>query len=168
MKTARISAIVLGLLVGSMSAPSAQTISGDQTEVQKPEPPAKDNPDTVSPIGVFADIEEGWKKENVEKILDHFGKGKVGISIDGIGPPGGTFSKNQSHYLLKDLFQYTITERFVFVQYRNVTNGHVKVYAVAERSYKRNDDGRLFKDKIFVSLELEDDRWVIGEIKSIR
>ncbi len=81
---------------------------------------------------------------------------------------GGAFSKNQSHYLLKDLFKYTITQKFEFVQYRNVSNGRNRVYAVAERSYKRNDDGRTFKDKIYVSLHLEESRWVIGEIKSIR
>ncbi len=49
-----------------------------------------------------------------------------------------------------------------------MSDGQSKVYAVAERSYKRNDDGRLFKDKIYVALHLEEDRWVISEIKSIR
>ncbi|UCH85232.1 MAG: DUF4783 domain-containing protein [Candidatus Latescibacterota bacterium] len=125
-------------------------------------------PDSVGPIGVFADIEVAWRKENVEKILRHYGKGKVGIAIEGSGPTGGTFSRNQSYYLLKDLFKYTITEKFEFVQYRNISEDEDKVYAVAEREYKRNDDGRLFKDKIYVSLHLESDRWVIDEIKSIR
>jgi hypothetical protein len=124
--------------------------------------------DKLGPIGVFADIEKGWKSENVNLITQHFGNKKVAISIDGIGPVGGSFSRSQSHYLFKDLFEYTITERFEFVQYRNVTDGKVEVYAVAERSYKRNDDGRLFKDKIYVSLQQEDNRWVISEIKSVR
>ena len=124
--------------------------------------------DTLGPIGVFADIEEAWKKENVNQILRHYGKGKVAIAIEGIGPTGGAFSKNQSHYLFKDLFKYTITTKFEFVQYRNVSDDRVQVYAVAERTYKRNDDGRLFKDKIYVSLQLEDDLWVISEIKSVR
>jgi hypothetical protein len=108
--------------------------------------------DKLGPLAVFADIEEGWRKENVQTILRHYGKGKVAISIEGTGPVGGAFSKNQSHY----------------VQYRNVSDSRKKVYAVAERSYKRNDDGRTFKDKIYVSLHLEGSRWVIGEIKSIR
>ena len=124
--------------------------------------------DKVGPLAVFADIENGWRGEDVQKILRHYGKGKVAIAIEGTGPVGGAFSKNQSHYLLKDLFKYTITQRFEFVQYRNVSNGRNRVYAVAERSYKRNDDGRTFKDKIYVSLHLEGSRWVIGEIKSIR
>ncbi|MFQ5511243.1 MAG: DUF4783 domain-containing protein [Candidatus Krumholzibacteriia bacterium] len=121
--------------------------------------------DELGPLAVFADIEQGWRKEDVRKILRHYGKSKVGISIEGTGPVGGAFSKNQSHYLLKDLFKYTITRKFEFVQYRN---GRNRVYAVAERSYKKNDDGRTFKDKIYVSLHLEGSRWVISEIKSIR
>jgi hypothetical protein len=69
---------------------------------------------------------------------------------------------------LKDLFKYTLTKKFDFVQFRNVDSGKQRVYAVAERYYKRTDDGRLFKDKIYVSLHLEERRWVIHEIKSIQ
>ena len=133
-----------------------------------PAPSVSEEADTLGPIGVFADIEDGWKKENVDKILRHYGKGKVAIAIEGIGPTGGEFSKNQSHYLFKDLFKYTITTKFQFVQYRNVSDDHARVYAVAERTYKRNDDGRVFQDKIYVSLQLENDLWVISEIKSVR
>jgi hypothetical protein len=122
----------------------------------------------AGPIAVFADVEAGWKGEQVQQILRHYGKGKVAISIEGSSPTGGQFSRNQSYYLFQDLFKYTITERFQFVQYRHVSDGRDNVYAVAERHYKRNDDGRLFKDKIYVSLHLEEDRWVISEIKSIR
>jgi hypothetical protein len=120
-----------------------------------------------SPLDVFSDIESGWRHENVNMILKHFGKGKVSIAIGGIGLAGGRFSKSQSFYLLKDLFKYTLTKKFEFVQFRNVDSGKRRVYAVAERYYKRTDDGRLFKDKIFVSLNFEDNRWVINEIKSI-
>lgn len=123
--------------------------------------------DKLGPIGVFADIEEGWRTEKSQQILQHYGRGKVTLSIAGTGPTGGEFSRNQSHYLFQDLFKYTITTSFAFVQYR-MAEGQDRVYAVAERSYKKNDDGRLFKDKIYVALHLENDRWVISEIKSIR
>jgi len=137
----------------------------EDTEIQ-PAPEGKEQ--HSGPIGVFADFEAGWKNERAQDILRHYGKGKVAIAIEGSGPTGGKFSRNQSYYLFKDLFKYTITEKFEFVQYRNVSDGQNKVYAVAERSYKRNDDGRLFEDKIYVSLHFEDERWVITEIKSIR
>ena len=141
----------------------------EQTDA-KPAPKAEASTveDENGPIAVFADVEAGWKGEQAQQILRHFGKGKVSISIEGSSPTGGQFSRNQSYYLFQDLFKYTITQRFQFVQYRHVTDGRDNVYAVAERSYKRNDDGRLFKDKIYVSLQREGDRWVISEIKSIR
>ena len=141
----------------------------DSTEV-KPAPNAEapTPEDENGPIAVFADVEAGWKSEQAQQILRHFGKGKVSIAIEGSSPAGGQFSRNQSFYLFQDLFKYTITQRFQFVQYRHMSDGRDNVYAVAERHYKRNDDGRLFKDKIYVSLQLEGDRWVISEIKSIR
>lgn len=173
--------ICLCLLIGWAYSVASHPLTPSQSKGKKEDPKAEakdtskastssvsEKSDTLGPIGVFADIEEAWQKEKVQEILRHFGDGKVAISIEGIGPTGGTFSKSQSHYLLKDLFKYTITKEFEFVQYRNVSDGRAKVYAVAVRSYKRNDDGRLFEDKIYVSLQLEDDRWVISEIKSIR
>lgn len=128
------------------------------------------------PMGVFSDVEKGWNTKDVNLILKHFGRGKATISIDGTGPSGGQFSKNQSYYLLKDLFKYTITRKFEFVQYRKPNKKGKRTFAVAERHYQKTDDGRLFKDKIYVSLHLEsspeekpvNERWVVDEIKSIR
>ena len=123
-------------------------------------------------MDVFADIERGWNSGNVDPILRHFGNQKVAISVQGTGPSGGTFSRNQSYYLLKDLFRYTLTRKFEFVQYRKPSDEGSQTFAVAERHYQKSDDGRLFKDKVYVSLHLERDgnqeRWVVDEIKSIR
>lgn len=180
MRTAFLSGLALCLLLGWVCGVGSEPVAAGRSKGgNTPSPqeskdslesaePVSQETDTLGPIGVFADIEEGWKKEDVRQILRHYGKGKVAIAIEGIGPTGGAFSKNQSHYLLKDLFKYTITTKFEFVQYRNVSDDRIKVYAVAERTYKRNDDGRLFEDKIYVSLQLEDDLWVISEIKSVR
>jgi hypothetical protein len=140
----------------------------DDEPYERPKPvPVPVRGNGSSPLDIFSDIESGWRHENVDMMLKHFGAGKVSIAIGGIGLAGGRFSKSQSFYLLKDLFKYTLTKKFEFVQFRNVDSGKRRVYAVAERYYKRTDDGRLFKDKIFVSLNFEDDRWVINEIKSI-
>jgi len=142
-----------------------QDQESDQTA--QPEEELSQKEDVSGPIGVFADIEEGWRKGDVDRILRHFGKGRVSIAIEG-GPLGGSFSRDQSFYLLTDYFKYTITKKYEFVQYRNVDNGARKAYAIAERYYKKSDDGRLFKDKIYVSLQVEDGRWVVSEIKSTR
>jgi hypothetical protein len=125
-----------------------------------------------APLEVFADIEKAWVEKNVDRILSHFGEQKVWISVEGTGPSGGEFSRNQSYYLLKDLFKYTITRKFEFVQYRKPEDESKSTFAVAERHFQHTDDGRLFKDKIYVSLHLEgepdEQRWVVDEIKSIR
>jgi len=134
-------------------------------------PDKKGNVDDAGPMDVFADIERGWNSGNVDPILRHFGNQKVAISVQGTGP-SGTFSRNQSYYLLKDLFRYTLTRKFEFVQYRKPSDEGSQTFAVAERHYQKSDDGRLFKDKVYVSLHLERDgnqeRWVVDEIKSIR
>jgi hypothetical protein len=124
---------------------------------------------------VFTDIEKGWNAETVDLILRHFGAGRVTISIDGTGPSGGQFSRSQSYYLLTDMFKYTITKKFEIVQFRKPEDTGNTSFVVAERYYQRTNDGRLFKDKIYVSLHLEPaedvpsgERWVVDEIKSIR
>lgn len=120
------------------------------------------------PMEVFADIERGWRDNDVDLILSHFGKSKVSIAIEA-GPTGGKFSRSQSYYLLKDLFKYTITKKFEFVQFRKPGEDGKSSFAVAERLYQKTDDGRLFKDKIYVSLHVEEgSSWVVSEIKSIR
>jgi hypothetical protein len=130
---------------------------------------------SYGPMDVFAEIEKGWNAEEVDAILKHFGNAKVAISIEGTGPSGGQFSRNQSYYLLKDMFKYTITRKFEIVQYRKPADSGNTSFVVAERTYQKTDDGRLFKDKIYVSLHLETGqtesatpRWVVDEIKSIR
>jgi hypothetical protein len=128
--------------------------------------------ETPGPMDVFNDIEQGWTSRNVDLILRHFGSQKVAISVDGTGPSGGSFSRNQSYYLLKDLFRFTVTKKFEFVQFRKSSDDGSQSFAIAERHYQRRDDGRLIKDKVYVSLHLERDdgreRWVVDEIKSIR
>jgi hypothetical protein len=138
-------------------------------------PEKKSTQSFVGPMEVFTDIEKGWNAETVDLILRHFGEGRVTISIDGTGPSGGQFSKNQSYYLLTDMFKYTITKKFEIVQYRKPSDNGNTSFVVAERYYQRTNDGRLFKDKIYVSLHREPadnipkgERWVVDEIKSIR
>lgn len=161
------SAAPQGRTVSRQSAPQKQ-----RAPREKPKSPKKESKKTEKvggPMGVFSDIERGWRNNDVDAILQHFGKSKVSISIEGTGPSGGKFSKSQSYYLLKDLFKYTITKKFEFVQYRKPSESGRTSFAVAERFYQKTDDGRLFKDKIYVSLHTDDgETWVVNEIKSIR
>ena len=172
--------LAFGLALGAMGsfAPSIAEAkkkaepAGDAVASQGPSEPGKKASKSDGPMDVFADIERGWKAGNVDPILRHFGNQKVAISVQGTGPSGGSFSRNQSYYLLKDLFRYTLTRKFEFVQYRKPSEEGGSTFAVAERHYQKSDDGQLIKDKVYVSLHLErdgdDERWVVDEIKSIR
>ena len=151
---------------------SARVVAQQTDSTVERESVARPESDSDVPMDVYADIEHAWVEGDVGVILSHFGGGKVSISIAGTGPSGGEFSRNQSYYLLKDLFKYTTTRKFEFVQFRRPEDDDRNTFAVAERHYLKTDDGRLFKDKIYVALHLEgksgDERWVIDEIKSIR
>ncbi len=127
--------------------------------------------DRLSPRQVFDEIERSWVNGSERGILKHYGKARVTLAVDGDRPQRAKVSKNQSYYLLKDLFKFTITRKFEFVQYRESPEAGT-AFAVAERHYQRADDGRLIKDKVYVALEFEGrperGRWVVTEIKSIR
>jgi len=146
--------------------------SGAPGQEKKAEPRPADPADADAPMLVFGEIERAWNASNVDQMLRHFGTGKVSISITGAGSGGGTFSRNQSHYLFKDLFSHTATRKFEFVQFRQPGDAGGESFAIAERHYQKSDDGRLFKDKVYVSLRREHEsnreRWVVDEIKSIR
>ncbi|HXV14708.1 MAG TPA: hypothetical protein VEC56_10940 [Candidatus Krumholzibacteria bacterium] len=170
-------ALVTAAALGPAPAAAAKKappgdVASQSGSSDKGEPSQGEVREAAGPMDVFADIERGWKAGQVDPILRHFGSQKVAISIQGTGPSGGTFSRNQSYYLLKDLFRYTLTKKFEFVQYRKPNEDGNETFAVAERHYQRNDDSQLVKDKVYVSLHLERDgkteRWVVDEIKSIR
>jgi hypothetical protein len=182
----RIAAIIIATLAGApfgsvgflAAAPGEEgrvvAQQGRETPVplEKQAEKAEKDGDVGGAMEVFADIEKAWRAEDVDRILKHFGSARVAISIEGTGPSGGKFSRSQSYYLLKDLFAYTITRKFEFVQYRKPEDDGLVSFAIAERQYQKTDDGRLFKDKIYVALHVETgsngERWVIDEIKSIR
>jgi hypothetical protein len=124
----------------------------------------------ADPTAVLDDIEQGWRSQNADLILRHFGPNKVSIAIDG-GGPAGSFSKDQGYYLFKELFKTTVTRKFVFVQIRRSNDDGTASFAIAERRYQRRDDGRQIKDKVYIALHVARDdsgRWVLDEIKSIR
>ena len=105
----------------ALASPGEVRIISQQKSAETPEktvPEKESSQAFVGPMEVFTDIEKGWNAETVDLILKHFGAGRVTISIDGTGPSGGQFSRNQSYYLLTDMFKYTITKKFEIVQYR--------------------------------------------------
>lgn len=165
--TARLRIFVLLMLTLALTP----ALAGAEKGKDQPQASAPASEAAPGPTDVLDDIEQGWTTQNADLILRHFGPNKVTISIDGSGP-GGSFSKDQSYYLFKELFRSTITKKFVFVQIRKSNDDQNASFAIAERRYQRRDDGRQIKDKVYIALHVESEndnpRWVVDEIKSIR
>jgi len=120
------------------------------------------------PAPIFASIERAWVVGSADAVLEHFGKRKVFISLPEGGPDGGTYSRAQSYFIFKELFDATRTEEFSFVSIRQPEEQPQTAVGRAERTFRFRDSSRTQRDRIFVSLVREGDRWVIAEIKSVR
>jgi hypothetical protein len=125
-------------------------------------------PDSLRPANVFASIERAWVVGDAGAVVQQFGKRKVYISLPDGGPTGGHYSRDQSYFILKGFFDATRTEEFSFVTIRTADEGHGSAIGLASRTFRRRDSSRTLQDRIFVSLVLEDSRWVVSEIKSVR
>ena len=121
----------------------------------------------LRPALVFASIERAWVIGNADSVVEHFGSRKVSISLPDGGPPGGAYSRAQSYFILKGLFDATRTEAFSFVSIRQTDEAAATAIGSAERTFRRRDSSQILQDRIFVSLVQEDERWVVAEIKSI-
>lgn len=122
----------------------------------------------LRPAPVFASLERAWVVGNADSLLEHFGKRKVYISLPDGGPEGGLYSRAQSYFILKELFDATWTEEFSFVSIRQLEDPPGTAVGRAERVFRRRDSSRLLQDRLFFSLVQENDHWVVAEIKSVR
>jgi hypothetical protein len=119
------------------------------------------------PLAVFAAVEKAWAEENVDgfvRLLDP--DGRVRIAMASGGPRGGWFNRDQAYYLIKDMFEFTTTERFEFERYWNLDSSGRSPYAVAVRRL-RTDEGGPRADRVYISLRKHGDDWFVGEIRSI-
>lgn len=122
----------------------------------------------LRPALVFASIERAWMIGNADSVVEHVGKRKVLISLPEGGPEPGTYSRAQSYFIFKEMFDATRTEMFSFVSIREAEEKPHTAVGRAERTFRLRDSSRLQTDRIFVSLVQENTHWVIAEIKAIR
>jgi hypothetical protein len=126
-------------------------------------------PDTdinEAPLLVFKSIERAWQAGNAQALANLATEARVFVEIRGIEQRGGYFTRPQVFYLFKDMFASTSQANFTFVRYQNLGKQDAKIYGMALRSYKSNQSGGLYKDKVFVTLIREGSRWAVAEIKS--
>jgi hypothetical protein len=137
--------------------------SQGQREIKKEEPAKGQNP-----MKTFRGIESAWQKEDAKRLSSFVGKGRVYLDVKGIGDKGGFYSRSQVKYLFKDMFKTDDQLSFEFVKFDDLEKPDRKVYGIAYRSCKNNRSGKVFRDKVYVTLGREGPGWVLAEIKTTR
>lgn len=154
-----ISILLLAAIV--VLSPGAHSM---QDRRKKPKTPVNAVP--KEPMVVFKGIESAWRSGNAQRLASYAGNSKVLLNVRGLGEKGGYYSRSQVFYLFKDMFKSTRHKKFNFVKYHDVGKRSSKIYGIAHRNYEVVSNGRLFQDKIYVTLKLEGKRWVVSEMKS--
>ena len=112
-------------------------------------------------------MEKAWSEEDPDALIEILDPDeKVNLSFSSGGPRGGYFNHDQAYFLLKDLLEFTRTERFEFQKYWNLDSEGRSPYAVAVREFRMND-GTPHTDQVYISLRRRDGTWYVGEIRSI-
>jgi hypothetical protein len=120
----------------------------------------------VGPLTVFRGVEDGWRNGTPKPFERYLGKGKVRLDLGEGGPRGGLVTRSQAYYLLADYFLRTQTLSVGFARMSEETEKESRPYALLE-SKCRYKNGVIGKEVVFVSLRLEDGRWVISELRAI-
>ena len=120
------------------------------------------------PLRVFKGIERAWQGENADAIAAYVGEDRVRLDVRGLGKKGGYYSKSQVKYLFRDMFKADDQLKFEFVKFHNLEEPDRKVYGIAYRSCKNHRSGKVFQDKVYVTLGREGPGWVVAEIKTTR
>lgn len=154
---------ILILLLATIVVLSPGASSG-QDRRKKPKVPVKAVP--KDPKIVFRGIESAWRTGDAQRLASFAGDSKVLLNVRGLGEKGGYYSRSQVFYLFKGMFKSTKHKKFDFVKFHDVGARSSKIYGIAHRNYENVSNGRLFQDKIYVTLKLEGKRWVISEMKS--
>ncbi|MGQ0720382.1 MAG: hypothetical protein ACT4PE_02270 [Candidatus Eiseniibacteriota bacterium] len=119
------------------------------------------------PLAVFAAVGEAWRAGDARALTELLDpEDRVGLSFSKGGPRGGWFNRDQAYFLLKDLLEFSRTERFEFETYWNLDSNGRSPFAVAVHEFRMND-GATHTDQVYLSLRLRGETWYVGEIRSI-
>ena len=148
--------LVVLLLLVSVPA-SAQEAKVDEEPSMSP---------NAGPLRVFKSVERAWLAGDAQAIANLASGSRVYVEIRGIDRGGGHYTKPQIFYIFRNMFASTDQMNFTFVKYFNIEKPEGRIYGMALRTYKKNQSGGLYKDKVFVTLVKEGSRWAVAEIKS--
>ncbi len=103
--------LILGVFLSGVLCPAV----GQELPSREP---AEGTPDPLeSPIAVFAALERFWSEDAADSLIARVCTDRIRLRFRRIGPRDGTFERTQAEYLLADLFSFTRTDSFFFVEY---------------------------------------------------
>lgn len=117
-------------------------------------------------LHIFGNVERAWRNGNAQALSSLASESRVFVDVRGIERKGGYYTRPQILYLFKKMFASTKQNSFAFVKYHNLEKQDSRIYGIAQRSYKTNRGGGLYKDMVYVTLVKEGSRWAVTEIKS--
>jgi len=161
--TNRIAQVFLYAAVAAVLMPAPEPAWGQEAIKAVKEPPPSDHP-----LKVFKGLERAWSAGDAAGIASFVGEGRVSVDVRGIGQRGGQFSRSQVLFLFRKMFESDEQTKFEFVKFHNLDKPDRKVFGIAYRSYKNNRSGKVYQDKVYVTLGREGPGWVVAEIKTAR
>ena len=153
-------------LVAVLVLMSASSAAQTDSVTRDPPIPSKRGAVEKRPLDVFKRVERAWMSGNAQALADLASDSKVLVKIRGMERRGEYFTKPQLYYIFKGIFESTSQTSFAFVKYHNLEKQGSRVYGMALRSYKSNQSGGLYQDRVYVTLAREGSRWAVTEIKS--
>jgi len=149
-------------------SPNEARVGTTQTVGDKvtPKRHSRTRAEEVEPKAIFQAVAKGLRSGRPEAFTGYFGRGRVRLEFGEGGPRGGLFTKSQAYYLLSQYLKraQTLSMRIVRMSGVRIKRGHPS--ALIERVC-RYRSGAVTKQLVFVSLSLEDNRWIISEMRII-
>lgn len=159
----RMKGIFLCAALAAILAPEAVPARAQEAVRGRRELPPADHP-----LKVFKGIERAWSGGDAAGIASFVGEGRVSVDVRGIGQRGGEFSRSQVLFLFRKMFESDKQTKFEFVKFHNLDKPDRKVFGIAYRSYRNIRSGKVYQDKVYVTLGREGPGWVVAEIKTAR
>lgn len=118
------------------------------------------------PRVIFGEVEKGLRYGNPEPFKRYLGKGRIKLDFGEGGPRGEFFTRSQAYYLISDHLKQTSTLEVSLLKMSGESERVSPPYALLERTC-RYKNGPVKKEFVFVLLALEDNDWVITELRAL-
>ena len=120
----------------------------------------------IRPRVIFGEVEKGWRYGTPEPFKRYFGKGRIKLDFGEGGPRGEFFTRSQAYYLISDYLKQTTTLKVSLLKMSDAGEQVGQPYALLERTC-RHKNGSVKREFVFVLLALENEAWVITELRAV-